>query len=107
MNAYEVSYEWSMEETEYWLEHGEEVDDIVDQRFSDSVSDFIAVVRTDSKRYRLVLVRTVGNNVEGIVDRAWAYCVEVNGRMELPETFDNGKAVPKKYKKELERAQVC
>ena len=106
MNEYQILYEWCLEEVEYEMIDGELVDDIVDQHFSDYAAEFLPTVLTNTKRFQMCLVRDVGNDVEGIVDRAWAYCVEVNGRMELPETFDNGKAVPKKFRKELERAHL-
>ena len=54
--------------------------------------------------YRIVLVRSEGNEHAGVTDRLWAYFKD--GQM--PEYFSNGLAdtkvrVPKKYRREAER----
>jgi hypothetical protein len=65
-------------------------------------------VRTMLKRkknYRVALVREVGNDVEGLTERMWAYVVDG----ELPEYFEiatdmiTSVRVPKRYHVEVER----
>jgi hypothetical protein len=52
----------------------------------------------------LVLVQNIGNDDEGIKDRGWAYVTfDDSGRPKLPELFDNGHNVPKRFQKQLER----
>lgn len=49
----------------------------------------------------LVLVYNTGNPHDGITDRAWAY-VDLDTGL-LPEKFDNGRKVPKRFHAELAR----
>lgn len=75
-----VSYEWDIEEVDRY-------DDIVDHSFADkldthSPSDLAATAETT---FRLVAVRDVWNERDGVVDRQWAY-PEGN---KLPEYFQD------------------
>lgn len=47
---------------------------------------------------RIALCRDVGCQAEGIEDRQYAY---VNEDGELPETFDEGAKIPKRFREEL------
>ncbi|MAK37259.1 MAG: hypothetical protein CMC15_13985 [Flavobacteriaceae bacterium] len=49
----------------------------------------------------LVLVFNTGNESEGITDRSWAYVNLATGK--LPEKFENGRKVPKRFHEELAR----
>jgi hypothetical protein len=64
---------------------------------------------TQDPTMRLVLVRDKGNDLDGLVDRAWAY---VDDNWFLPKTFtycgepeeDSGIAVPKRFHRMIARA---
>lgn len=81
-----VWYEWDYEQFE--------ADEIIDHDHADKLTQFNRPLEPDE---RLVLVRDDDHNYRG-----WAY-VE-NG--ELPERFDNGFKVPKRFHKELAKAGV-
>ena len=87
-----LRYEWDRETVD---EHG----DILDHDHRDTLSDFIDPMRPDE---RLVLVRDMFCEFDGLVDRGWAYVED--GK--LPTRFDDGcvetHAVPKRFHKELE-----
>lgn len=88
-----VAYEW---DHEAYDKHG----DIEDHDFSDKFPGFPADPTT-----KLVLVRNLAEGLSGkhfeyscsIVDREWAYVVDGS----LPEFFDGGTKVPKKFHKEI------
>jgi hypothetical protein len=87
-----VYYEWDIETTN---EEGE----IYDHNFADTLSE---VVLTEGD---LVLIRSVGNENTGLVDRSWAYVKD--GK--LPACFYDGcenntaVPVPKRFVSELEK----
>lgn len=103
-----VTYEWDVEELEEAPAPENEFDpDIMDHHFFESykwAKGTLQLLELFGSFGRIVLVRNVGNDVEGLTDRAWAY-VE-NGK--LPETFtygadeDSGIPVPKKFHKEVD-----
>lgn len=91
-----VDYEWDIEAMD-----GE---DIVDHFHSDALSYQADELRDALKAGTLVLVRTVGNEDDGVTDRTWAY-VKDNA---LPERFLNAydipcAKVPQKFHNELKR----
>lgn len=80
-----IYYEWDIETVD---EHG----DIIDH-------DFIDAPRLPAKENeRLVLVFNKGDDNEGLLDRSWAYVID--GK--LPEEFENGRRVPKRFHEQLE-----
>jgi hypothetical protein len=87
----DTSYEWDWEEVDT---HG----DILDHNFSDKLK---SQPEPDNAltHYELVLVYNRGDDVEGIVDRSWAYVQD--GK--LPETFQNGIKVPKRFHEEIRK----
>ena len=85
-----VTYEWDIETVD---EHG----DIQDHHHSDVCFDLIKYPLKESER--LVLVRDLGNDEDGLQDRQWAY-VDHTG---LPEFFDGGAKVPQRLHKEIKR----
>lgn len=90
----ETYYEWDWEEVD---DHG----DIIEHYFSDKVKvqpypDNALV------HYELVLVYNRGNDVEGVIDRSWAYVHD--GK--LPETFQNGIKVPKRFHEALKKHKI-
>lgn len=89
-----TNYEWDIEEQD---EYG----DIVDHNHADKLTQYTAdeIAQIDNKRFTLVLVRTYDDMTLGGYDRSWAY-VE---NMMLPEEFDNGIKVPKRFRDELVR----
>jgi hypothetical protein len=101
----QTSYEWDLEITD---EH----DDVVDHIFHDKCPGLIARNRQAvlslkrNESVNLVLVRNVGEGYKsdplsfGLIERSWAYVKD--GK--LPETFDDGYSVPKRFHKELEKA---
>jgi len=92
-----VCYEWDIEEVD---EHG----DIQDHDFVDKLKDFGVTPTVDGERYQLVLVRTTGDDIDGADEREWAYAIQRDGRWVLPEEFDGGTRVPKRYHDELARS---
>ncbi len=97
----EVDYEWDVEVLD---EYG----DIVDHHFQESFRDCVMENNGKDCYFEIVLVRTTGNQEDGVTDRTWAY---VNENGELPEyssTPDiNGKyinkcnKIPKKFHQEI------
>lgn len=81
-------YEWDFER--YDLITG----DILDHDHAFKLTEFWWQMANDQ---RLVLVWNLGSE-EGLVDRAWAYVQDGI----LPEKFDNGRKVPKRFQKEFE-----
>lgn len=103
-----VSYEWDIETVS-----ADEHEDVLDHNFRDRLRDFGGEEMTLAMNFdgeepgtftRLVLVRTEGNEVEGITDRFWAYVTE-DGK--LPEYFQDatehvtGIRVPKRLREEF------
>ena len=89
-----VSYEWDLESVDAY-------DDIIDHDFHDACPAI-----PTNPNISLVLVRSVANGWSdffddsgNIIDRSWAYVRDGV----LPETFDCGTAVPKRFQKELAR----
>ena len=80
-------YEWDWEETET----ADEDSDMIDHHFCDVGKLELCPVEGHA---RLVLVRDVGSECDGVEDRTWAYVTPQGG---LPVEFDNGVKVPKKY----------
>ncbi len=95
-----VTYEWDVEELD-----GPDAPDveIVDHHHCDSYAEAVVILGRLGAPGRIVLVRDVGNNLEGLTDRAWAYLVD--GK--LPDTFtygadeDSGIRVPKRFHQEI------
>jgi len=88
-----VRYEWDRETVS-------PSGDVLDHDHRDRLSEYIQPIAADQ---RLVLVRDVIDEFDGVVDRGWAYVQ--NGC--LPDRFDDGQVethrVPKRFAKELDR----
>lgn len=95
---YQVRYEFSAEVED---EHG----DIVDSWFFETLAEALATAATADagrgEKINVCLVRDEGNDIDGLVDRQWAY-VDTDGY--LPSHFDGGAAVPQKFKPKKEGA---
>jgi hypothetical protein len=94
-----IAYEWDVEEVDAH-------EDIVDHNFCDSLKPLLehygSAITAGNGTFRLVLVRDVGNDVDGLIDRHWAYVR--NGK--LPQFFsdgiaDTGHRVPARFHREL------
>lgn len=96
-----ICHEWIIE----LLEDATDPDgDIVDTIAFDTLKDALHFMTGDDN-CRLVLVRNVGGEVEGLTDRLWAYV----GDGKLPDYFEDGGAetairVPAKFHNDLARA---
>jgi hypothetical protein len=94
MSRLQVKYEWCYETID---EHG----DIIDNDFADKLADLIP----PQEIHQLCLVRSEGDEIDGVQDRWWAY-VEVG---KLPDNFSDEMgvltdiAVPKKLKDEFKK----
>lgn len=93
-----VHYEWDVETLE------DDCDDIFDHHHSDTLQPIVHLLR--EPRTRLVLVRDVGNDVDGLTDRSWAYVI--NGRLPAHFSYDCdgnevGAKVPKRFTVEMEK----
>jgi hypothetical protein len=105
-----VTYEWDAEELEEAATEANGFDpDIADHHFCDTYAEAVEeaeYLASEGKPSRIVLVRHVGDNLEGETDRAWAYME----RGKLPETFtygadeDSGISVPKRFHAEVASA---
>lgn len=74
-------------------------EDIVDHHHADKLKDYGPnIPLIDCINYHLTLVRDVGNEIDGVIDRQWAYVK--NG--ELPNKFDDGSVIPQRFIKELQ-----
>lgn len=97
-----TEYEWDIETVDISMGPVESPDvDIIEHRHSATCPT--VAIRPDQ---RLVLVRDVWCNVDGLIDRQWAYVI---GRG-LPEYFSStvgktGTRVPKRFHDELKRCQ--
>lgn len=90
-----ISYEWVMEE----IENRE--GDIIDPQFCDTLKEALAI-EPDEKalRVEIALVRFEGNEFDGIRLREYAYLND--GK--LPEEFEDGYKVPKRFHDEVKKA---
>lgn len=96
-----ITYEWTVEIIE---DPSDEDSDILDTIAFDNLENALNFMRDDPAA-RLVLVRNVGNDLDGLTDRLWAYVKD--GK--LPEYFEDGGAetavrVPGKCHQELARS---
>ncbi len=94
----QVGYEWG---AEFHDEHQ-------DCAFFESLADVLHYIEGDTRKYSLVLVRSVGNDFDGVTGRSWAY-VE-NGTMPqvLLDAFQRYEAnVPKRYLKEFAKVKTA
>ena len=100
-----ISYEWVVE---YIPDRSDDDGDIVEVNHFDTFNEAFNWVLDSAAPFDhdIALVRDVGNDAEGIIDRAWAY---LNEDDKLPETFtysageDSGIRVPKRYHTEVTR----
>lgn len=96
-----VAYEWCIEETN---KH----DDIVNSSFADKLSAFNKeeLSSLNGNNFCLALVRDSSDNLEteGVQERGYAYLKLNGGTLVLPDEFDNGYKVPKKFHAELKRS---
>lgn len=106
-----VTYEWDVEELSE-ADTGNNDPEIVDHNHHDTYAEALAFANGphmsgDGKPWRIVLVRDVGNDDEGLTDRAWAYLDFKTLR--LPDWFEYGAGeistirVPKKFQAEIDR----
>ena len=95
----ETIYEWDIETVD---EHG----DIQDHHHHDTLFSLLTTLRrwesTDGERYEVVLVRDVGSDAKGIVDRQWRYPFDLSSRLpnegyKFDDLDGGGVRVPKKY----------
>jgi len=90
-------YEWVIE-----CYTDDEYQDITDVNYTNtdqldySIDDFFA---PEGHKVRLALVRKIGNEVAGELDRMYAYVINDT----LPVTFEDGVTIPKKYHKALSK----
>tara|TARA_S200002703_G_scaffold159912_1_gene175428 strand:+ start:2204 stop:2545 length:342 start_codon:yes stop_codon:yes gene_type:complete len=94
-----TEYEWDIEMVD---KHG----DILDHDFSDKLQSLKIHSEyphnwQDEKivSRELTLVKSVGNEYQGVVERTWAY-INTDG---LPSEFENGDSVPKRFAAEFAR----
>jgi len=87
-----TTYEWVFEELD---ENG----DIVDPLFSDSFKEAKSYrdQMVSNYGYDIALVKYIGNNEDGILDRQYAYIKDEA----LPATFPDRTKVPVKFRKEV------
>lgn len=93
-----TSYEWGVE-----LVIDDEHEDIDDTLYFDSFAEAKQEAEEPREGYRnvIVLIRDQGSEAYGLEDRQWAY-LEEDGT--LPEEFDGGNRVPKRFHQEVAKA---
>lgn len=83
-------YEWKVEEVQSCDTPDVEKGEIHSYEHYDNASDAIFAMRGDTsspdRHFELCVVRSVGTNVSGMTDQAWAYVID--GK--LPEYFVDG-----------------
>jgi hypothetical protein len=96
MTKHNVFYEWDAEE---WDSEGESAD-IINHHFGETLAEVREYVKGQKGIIRYVLVRDVGNDTDGLIDRTWAY-LSLEGK--LPINFadslgnETSCAVPKRF----------
>ena len=90
-----VSYEWVAEHVD---EHGDIIDPLHGDTFAELNTDLDTFA--DAVRVDVALCRREGDDDEGEWDRQYAYVKD--GK--LPETFEGGCRVPKRFHEEIRRA---
>lgn len=91
----EVAYEWDFETT-FINEDGET--EIIDHHHSEKLADLKWMVESGVEG-RIVLIRETGNEDDGLDVRQWAYPEDSI----LPDEFDQGNKVPKRFKYEFDK----
>ena len=96
-----VAYEWIVEVVD------DESLDIVDTTAWDTAADAVRVIRAaappfEGTHYEIALTRNTGDDDVGLQDRQWAYVEPPNHT--LPERFDGGAVVPRRFVDELAAA---
>lgn len=94
-------YEWDFEEVDQF---GDIVDhDFTEQLRSNHTPDILDT-NAGQNDVVLTLIRNVGNDYDGIVEREWAYTQRnSDGMWFLPMEFDGGSIVPKRFHAELSK----
>ncbi len=87
--SHQVTYEWT-------VERQDERGDIFDTRSYDTLAEAKADAANLEAAHsvEICLVRDVGNQLDSIVDRQWAY-LDANGK--LPCCFNDGVDIPKRF----------
>lgn len=95
------TYEFVVEELDFYEGCGDDPD-ITEPHFFYAIEEAVAYASSSDEPWRICLCLTVGNQVEGITARWYAYPDE-NGvlpmRMESGTGFQDGPIVPNKYRK--------
>jgi hypothetical protein len=92
-----VHYEWVVEELD---DH----DDIIECHYWDTPSEAAKLrdeLQAEGKRVDFGVCRRVGDNIDGEVDRQYAY-LTVEG---WPDAFEYGAAIPKYIRAQMDRIQ--
>jgi hypothetical protein len=95
----EVYYEWAVEHTDpdgdiIDIEHGDTLVELGNMQAQDAIAGH------DTKPV-LTLIRHIGNQDDGELDRTYAYPIQSR----LPAEFEDGKNIPKRFREEL--AKFC
>tara|TARA_R110000824_G_scaffold77938_1_gene196911 strand:- start:580 stop:954 length:375 start_codon:yes stop_codon:yes gene_type:complete len=103
MKKYFTNYEWDMElaEDPWIMPDGDVCADILDHRHENHLRDLQELPSPqDGEHHRLVLVRDMGNEEEGVTCRQYAYLTQEG---ELPEYFGEaqGYKIPVRFHREL------
>lgn len=91
---------------EWCIEQFDEAGDIINLDFYDSLKEApkeeLRLCFDKTSSYQLCFVMRKGNEALGEVDRRVVY---VNSHNEMPDTFDEGTKIPKKYTKQFKSCQ--
>jgi hypothetical protein len=93
----EVYYEWAVEYTDDYgdiqdIEHADKLAELGDMTPHDGLIQF-------NVKPVLTLIRHIGNEGDGELDRTYAYPIQSR----LPAEFQDGKNIPKRFREELAR----
>ena len=95
MSRMKVTYEWAWEVTD-------EDGDITDCDYLTSLAECRQMGPADAD---LALVKSYGNDDDGLVERFYAYCQPgpAGTGLVLPQFFEDGTPVPQRFHKEVAR----
>jgi hypothetical protein len=98
-----VNIEWLVEALDYYEGCGDDPD-IFEVVHRDTYAEALATAAQAELPTRIGLVRDRGNDVEGIIDRQWAYINDgkLPARFDWGGGEDGGALVPARYHRELE-----
>ena len=101
-----VQYEWLIETLDLDNCPTDDADDadIIEVNHADTYAEALKWAESQEQPVRIGLVRDRGNDIDGVIDRQWAY-LSAGTMGTLPKYFDGGTPVPARFHNELKRSK--